>query len=64
MLKKLNELNGSNLSNPLFLIGAGGVFSKKDFEDKIKYGASLVQIYTGFIYEGPSLIKKILNKNN
>lgn len=64
VLKKLNELNGSNLSNPLFLIGAGGVFSKKDFEDKIKYGASLVQIYTGFIYEGPSLIKKILNKNN
>lgn len=63
VLKKLNELNSRNMSNPLLLIGAGGVFSKKDFDDKIKNGASLVQVYTGFIYEGPSLIKKILNKN-
>ena len=64
VLKKLNELNKKNLLNPLILIGAGGVFSKKDFDDKINNGASLVQVYTGFIYEGPSLIKKILNKNN
>jgi len=64
VLKKLNELNKKNLLNPLILIGAGGVFSKKDFDDKINNGASLVQIYTGFIYEGPSMIKKILNKNN
>lgn len=61
VLKKLNELNSSNYTNHLVLIGAGGVFSKKDFENKIKNGASLVQIYTGFIYEGPSLIKKLLN---
>ncbi len=61
VLKKLNELNSRNSANPLVLIGAGGVFSKKDFDNKIKNGASLVQIYTGFIYEGPSLIKKLLN---
>ncbi len=61
ILKKLNELNSINTANPLTLVATGGVFSKKDFEDKINSGASLVQIYTGFVYEGPSIIKKILN---
>lgn len=41
------------------IIGVGGITSAKDALDKLKAGASLVQIYTGFIYEGPSLIKKI-----
>ena len=61
VLKKLNELNKKNSADPLILIGVGGVFSKKDFDDKIKFGASFVQLYTGFIYEGPGIIKKILN---
>lgn len=60
VLKKLNELNKKSNSGKLILIGAGGVFSKSDFEDKINSGASLVQVYTGFIYEGPAIIKKIL----
>jgi dihydroorotate dehydrogenase len=47
----------SNNSFPI--IGVGGISSAKDAIDKIKAGASLVQIYTGFIYEGPSLIKAI-----
>lgn len=47
----------SNKSFPI--IGVGGISSAKDAIDKIKAGASLVQIYTGFIYEGPSLIKAI-----
>lgn len=41
------------------IIGVGGIHSAQDALDKIEAGASLVQIFTGFIYEGPSLIKKI-----
>ena len=41
------------------IIGVGGVHSAKDALEKIDAGADLVQVYTGFIYEGPSLIKKI-----
>lgn len=41
------------------IIGVGGIHSEQDALDKIAAGASLVQIYTGFIYEGPSLIKRI-----
>ncbi len=47
-------------SNKTFpIIGIGGIHSPQDALDKINAGADLVQIYTGFIYEGPSLIKKI-----
>lgn len=47
-------------SNKAFpIIGVGGIHSAKDALDKIEAGADLVQIYTGFIYEGPSLIKSI-----
>ena len=42
------------------LIGVGGILSKKDFDRKINAGASLVQVYTGFIVKGPSLINEIL----
>ena len=41
------------------IIGVGGIHSAEDALEKLKAGASLVQIYTGFIYEGPALIKKI-----
>jgi dihydroorotate dehydrogenase len=47
----------SNKSFPI--IGVGGIHSAKDALQKIDAGADLVQIYTGFIYEGPSLIKTI-----
>lgn len=43
------------------IIASGGVFSKQDFQDKIQLGASLVQVWTGFIYEGPGIVKKILS---
>jgi dihydroorotate dehydrogenase len=49
--------DNSNKSFPI--IGVGGIHSEKDALEKIKAGADLVQIYTGFIYEGPGLIKKI-----
>jgi dihydroorotate dehydrogenase len=47
-------------SNKAFpIIGVGGIHSPEDAIEKIKAGADLVQIYTGFIYEGPGLIKAI-----
>ena len=58
----------SEKSNKAFpIIGVGGIHSAKDALEKINAGADLVQVYTGFIYEGPSLIKRInkaiLNKS-
>ncbi|MEE2616733.1 MAG: quinone-dependent dihydroorotate dehydrogenase [Bacteroidota bacterium] len=41
------------------IIGVGGIHSAQDAIDKINAGADLIQIYTGFIYEGPSLIRSI-----
>jgi dihydroorotate dehydrogenase len=41
------------------IIGVGGIHSAADALEKLRAGASLVQIYTGFIYEGPGLIKEI-----
>ena len=43
------------------LIGVGGVFTKKDFDEKTENGADLVQLYTGFIYEGPAVARNILS---
>lgn len=50
----------SNKSFPI--IGVGGIHSGKDAKEKLEAGASLVQIYTGFIYEGPGLVKEILKE--
>ena len=47
----------SNKSFPI--IGVGGIHSAEDALEKLEAGADLVQVYTGFIYEGPGLIKKI-----
>lgn len=41
------------------IIGVGGVYTAKDAIEKLKAGASLLQVYTGFIYEGPAMVKKI-----
>jgi dihydroorotate dehydrogenase len=50
----------SQKSNKAFpIIGVGGIHSAEDALEKLEAGADLVQVYTGFIYEGPSLIKKI-----
>lgn len=50
MLNKLTELP---------IIGSGGIISVEDANEKIDAGADLIQIYTGFIYKGPKLIKDI-----
>lgn len=42
------------------IIGVGGIMSCQDAQEKISAGASLVQIYTGFIYQGPTLVKDIV----
>jgi dihydroorotate dehydrogenase len=41
------------------IIGVGGIMSPEDAQQKLNAGASLIQIYTGFIYEGPGFIKRI-----
>lgn len=41
------------------IIGVGGIFSADDALEKLRAGASLVQVYTSFIYEGPALAKRI-----
>ncbi len=41
------------------IIGVGGIMTPEDALEKIKAGADLVQVYTGFIYEGPGLVKRI-----
>lgn len=50
----------SEKSNKAFpIIGVGGIHSSEDAIEKLDAGADLIQIYTGFVYEGPSLIKAI-----
>ena len=53
----------SEKSNQAFpIIGVGGIHSPEDALEKLNAGASLVQLYTGFIYEGPGLVKRINKK--
>ena len=63
LLKKSNELLSFVHSREpgLLKIGVGGVHNKESFNKKLEKGASLVQIYTSFIYHGPEIIKKLLN---
>ena len=49
------------LDNKLPIIGVGGIASSDDANEKLAAGASLVQVYTGFIYQGPPLVKDIVN---
>jgi dihydroorotate dehydrogenase len=49
------------LGGQIPLIGVGGVFTKEDYEGKLSRGASLVQVYTGFVYVGPRIVRKILS---
>ncbi len=50
----------SEKSNGAFpIIGVGGIHSAEDAIEKLNAGASLIQLYTGFIYEGPALVKAI-----
>jgi dihydroorotate dehydrogenase len=48
-----------NLGPGFPIIGVGGIMNVADALEKIDAGADLIQIYTGFIYEGPVLVKEI-----
>ncbi|MCI5055723.1 MAG: quinone-dependent dihydroorotate dehydrogenase, partial [Flavobacteriales bacterium] len=52
----------TKLGKDIIIIGVGGIFTAKDALEKLRAGANLVQVYTGFIYEGPSMIKRINKK--
>lgn len=55
VLKDMYKLTGGKM----LLIGCGGISNGKDAYEKIKAGASLVQIYTALVYHGPQIVKKI-----
>jgi len=55
MIADLYELTGGRIP----LIGVGGIFTAEDTWEKIAAGASLVQLYTGFIYQGPNIAQQI-----
>ncbi len=57
VLKQMRAELGPNIP----IIGIGGIMSEQDALKKLELGASLVQIMTGLIYEGPSLVSKIIN---
>jgi len=50
--------NKSNGTIPI--IGVGGIMTADDAREKLNAGACLIQLYSGFIYEGPGLIKRII----
>ena len=55
MLKNIYSLTGGKIP----IIGVGGISNAEDAYQKISLGASLIQIYTAFIYQGFSLVEKI-----
>ena len=61
LLKSTNKLSYiRSKSKNIPLIGVGGVMNDQDFKAKLKAGADLVQIYTGFVIKGPKLLNQIL----
>ncbi|MFM8833360.1 MAG: dihydroorotate dehydrogenase (quinone), partial [Cytophagales bacterium] len=62
LAKRSNEvisLLRAKLGKEYPIIGVGGVMSAEDAIVKLKAGADLIQLYTGFIYEGPRIVKRI-----
>ena len=55
------KLLAKALDNKLPIIGVGGIANGKDAQEKIDAGAKLVQVYSGFIYQGPDLVTDIVN---
>jgi dihydroorotate dehydrogenase len=62
LFKRSNEVLEyliKNSSNKIPVIASGGIFTGEDAKHKLNAGAALIQVWTGFIYEGPSIVKKI-----
>lgn len=55
IVRYINDRTGGQVP----LIASGGIFTGEDAIEKLRAGASLVQVWTGFIYEGPSIVKNI-----
>ena len=55
VIRYLHRKSGGGLP----IIGSGGIHSAADAQEKLAAGASLIQLYTGFIYEGPALVSQI-----
>lgn len=55
VIRYLSEKSGKNFP----IIGVGGIFTAEDAIEKLEAGASLVQVYSGMIYEGPGIVKQI-----
>ena len=55
IIKYLTDKSNGNIP----IIGVGGIMSVEDAVEKLEAGASLIQLYTGFIYEGPAFVKRI-----
>lgn len=55
VLQYIHEKSGGKIP----VIASGGIFTGADVKEKLQAGASLVQVWTGFIYEGPTIVKKI-----
>jgi len=56
MIRYIAQKTGGKLP----IIGVGGIMTKQDMQEKLDAGASLVQVLTGFVYEGPGIVKKIV----
>lgn len=56
VLKKLAH----RVSPDVLLVGVGGIFTGADVRRKLDLGARLVQVYTGFVYEGPKMVRQII----
>ena len=57
VIRLLNE----NLQGEIPIIGIGGIDSAEAAAEKFDAGATLIQLYTGFIYQGPSLVRQIVD---
>jgi dihydroorotate dehydrogenase len=56
IVKYLNDKTGGAIP----IIASGGIFNAEDVREKLNAGASLVQVWTGFVYEGPAIVQNIL----
>jgi dihydroorotate dehydrogenase len=55
IIRYIHEKTGGRMP----LIASGGIFTAADAQEKLDAGAALVQVWTGFVYEGPAMVKKI-----
>ena len=61
--KILKEIKAM-INKEKIIVAVGGIFDVDSYNEKFELGADLVQMYTGFIYEGPNLVKRIVKNDN